>query len=350
MAAEIANSAVDNGRWHHTAASRALEQQLSPENTSIMSKASYHHTMSTTRNFKNSESIFKSISSTNFCSLVNYPSTAETVDSDDLSSNPYPSKRTDDKVLEPMAQSSGSESSTDSAAEDEREECEKWAADFIADTLFSPLPPPMANSPHRQRSISFAGSVSSDSSDDSRQSDDSSELSRSPVGFWFVPPSASKPRPPSDDDDTVWSPQVSPSASAQNIQLPRNRDRKVTFDTSGIPLADLSMDSISNTSGEVTNSLSTTTNQSRHSHNHEMILGNEHHRDENLPNLIQPYGMKRSLSYSAFSFKRISDNNSTESKAGNPNSIVIGSNEYGKYFEKFINLLIDRETTPLAKN
>ena len=32
MAGDIASSAVDNGRCHHAAASRVLEQQLSPEN------------------------------------------------------------------------------------------------------------------------------------------------------------------------------------------------------------------------------------------------------------------------------------------------------------------------------
>ena len=40
MSGDIASSAVDNGRWRHAAASRALEQQLSPENGCLSSSNS----------------------------------------------------------------------------------------------------------------------------------------------------------------------------------------------------------------------------------------------------------------------------------------------------------------------
>jgi len=112
-----------------------------------------------------------------------------------------------------MAQSSGSDSSSDGGAAEEKEqeeqECEQWAADFIAGTLDYAAPISIPKSTRsRQRSISFADSGSSSSDDSSSSdsdSDDSSELSKSPVGFWFVPPSASKVHNSRlAEEDTVW--------------------------------------------------------------------------------------------------------------------------------------------------
>lgn len=331
MAADIASSAVDNGRWHHVAASRALEQQLSPENNSLMSKTSFQNNLS--KGFKNSKSIFRSLSSTNIKSLAESSSSRlgdfERVSRSDETCDFDPSTN---KLPEPMAQSSGSESSTDSAEEEEREECEKWAAEFIAGTLFS-QPISIPNSPARQRSISFNHSYSSD---DSSHSDDSSELSKSPVGFWSVPPSASKGCSTRDEDDITWSPYVSPNTSVRNNQSSSSRDRKVTFDTSGLPSLDFKSKH-QYSQDENTENLS-----NMNEINTEM---NEIVCNSKFPDLTLPCGMKRSLSYSGF--KRMSDNKSIELSSA---SRADTSNEYEMYFQKFINLLIDRETAPTTKN
>ena len=343
MAAEIASSAVDNGRWHHAAASRALEQQLSPENSSLMSKTSFQSNLS--RGFKNSKSIFRSLSSANFKSLAENSSSSKPGDFERAltSDESCDFDRSLNKLPEPMAQSSGSESSTDSAGEEEREECEKWAAEFIAGTLFSQSIP-ISNSPARQRSISYTHSYSSD---DSSHSDDSSELSKSPVGFWSVPPSASKGCSARYEDDITWSPHVSPNTSVRDIQSSCCRDRKVTFDTSGLPSLDFNKTKCQ-FSHEDGNSESLSKTFQKETKLNEIVCNNGK-LDTKLPDLTLPCGMKRSLSYSGF--KRISDNKSIELiGVKSTTSRADTSHEYGMYFQKFINLLIDRETTPTTKN
>ena len=331
MASDIANSAVDNGRWHHAAASRALEQQLSPNNVHLNSTHSLKE--NTGRRSSCSSSIVKSASSVNFSSFTSVCSESDENglnSSSSLESNDYPST----KPPTPMAQSSGSDSSSDGLEEKDQDEdeCEKWAADFIAGTLDSVTTAlSVPNVSRRQRSISFA---ESDSSDDSSNSDDSSELSKSPVGFWFVPPSASKCRSAL-YEETVWSPEVSPNTSQRNLNcvddFALNRERKVKFDTKS--------------------------SIEKNGMHHEVNPNKDHAKNQISPEInnrgidvAMPLLMKRSLSYSAFSFKRINDGLLSASKATRGSSIDSATSEYEKYYQKFINLLIDRETTPIICN
>lgn len=325
MAANIANSAVDNGRWHHAAASRALEQQLSPEN-GVLSQS---HTFTKPRGM----SIFKSASSVNFSSFRSETSSGS------------------DAIPTPMAQSSGSDSSSDAEEEVEEEDCDKWAEELIAhkfDSAATSTPLSMSRfTGSRQRSLSFA---QSDSSDDSSSSttDNSDKLSSSPSGFWMVPPSASKSTPLFDDDDTTWSPVVSPSPAYDLVYsidsldlqqststLPSGTKRIVKFDTSTLIPPKIGLDLTAFEQPKV-NSNSTITNTTPTEDDIKTIP---------LAPIPKPNLMKRSLSYSAFSFKRIADDDSSDAMI-NPRASpsTIPTDQFQIYYQKFIDLLIIRET------
>ena len=323
MADDISKSAIDNGRWHHIAASRALEQQLSPQ-------------LGMRRVRKQSPHMFKSMSSMDFSSM-------------DFSS--MASENTTFNPPIPMAQSSGSDSSTETDGPGfitvDEDECEEWAAAFVASTLqLSSTPTPSAS--RRQRSISFARGIDdsdhqlSQASDEESHSTSSAELSSSPVGFWFVPPSASKEQM----DDSTWSPHSSPGHRTRSPDfrlrnelemegLDLDRSRIVRFDLPNlIPPVVMRPP---NRQGSP-NSFIPINNE------------NDGHKTmaETLNKSIAPAKlstMKRSNSYSAFSFKRILDEDDSIIKSRSKSAREEA--EQGRhYFQKFIDLLIDREITP----
>ena len=327
MADDISKSAIDNGRWHHIAASRALEQQLSPS-------------LGIRRLRKTPPTIFKSMSSLDFSSFHSGPSNLN---------SPPPAR----------AQSSGSESSTETDGQGsvDDEECEEWAAAFVANTLqLSTTATPTAT--RRQRSISFArGDDDSDyllagGSCEESLSSSHCESSASPVGFWFVPPSASK-----EDigaDDSTWSPHVSPGSRAKSPDfslrneldmegLDLDKSRVVRFDIPNlIPPKDYF------TSQTLQRSPNSFINDNDDGGND----GSRKAVDLNISTglcLSPPRGlpMKRSNSYSAFSFNRIiDDEDAYASFQPRIKSSREQSEQNHHYFEKFIDLLIDREITP----
>lgn len=307
MADEISRSAIDNGRWHHTAASRALEQHLSPE---LMNRGPKFSKALSTR-------MFKSQSSMNFSSFLS-----------EKSNNPPT----------PMAQSSESDSSsvTDQASADD-EECSEWAASFIANTL-EPSVSPKSSASRRQRSISFARGIDDSDhplvgSNHSISSASCSESVSSPVGFWHVPPGTSNI---DIDDDDNWSPHASPHVSGAS---PSSRLSK-----------DLDMDSLEIGKGRIVN----------------FDLGNlippliqrlpaEHECENNdhvgpsdaVSTKMSSLALKRSNSYSEFHFKRISDSNDIQPRTASKRD---NSEKLQHYFDKFIDLLIDREITPIYRS
>lgn len=306
MADDISKSAIDNGRWHHIAASKALEQQLSPDFAS-------HHL----RKRSDGTSMFKSQSSVNFTSFLidnsNTPST-------------------------PMLQSSASDSSTgtDQVSVGE-EECEEWAAYFIANTL--ELPTPERSITRRQRSISYAREDYEHSMSRSDHSDSSlshGESTSSPMGFWHVPPSASKDEI---EVDSIWSPYASPSLRATSPELGISKElemedlrlgksRVVKFDLGNLIPPASHGSSCNNASNEAPNH---TLNSSGHTTFEPLV----------------PKMIKRSNSYSAFSFRRISDEENIR-----PRNISARDHreKIKHYFHKFIDLLIDREITPKTRS
>lgn len=310
MAEDVALSAVDNGRWHHAAASRALAQKLSTEN----------NTARIVRSEKlNPISIFKSASSANFSSF---------------------SSEASNKPPTPMAQSSGSDSSSDAGdGGGDEEECEQWAAAIIADKLETSGAPRLSVSPSwrgRQRAISLSSSTDeSDENEDSSHDGSSCSSSSTPAGFWCVPPSSPKREI---DHDISWSPHISPATTPNLLSgfgFDSERDKPtskegeskvresvVKFNTSTflIPPAALApkIKPIEEALSEEID------------HKFPMI-------NISVPSLP----IKRSQSYSAFSsdlaLANSSNNAATRSKSTNTST-----DQFRAYYHKFIDLLITR--------
>jgi len=342
----------------------------------------------------NLSTMFKSQSSVNFTSFRN-------VFNDIVDSNACGSSINSLNPPTPMAQSSmsGSDSSSDSGGEEE-EECDEWAAAFLADTL-EPIhqSPKLPALTRRQRAISFAqgadsstGNLSNDSMHSSSTHD---ELSSSPMGFWHVPPGASKDSQSSDNDSSLWSPFASPSVSPslpsivgeseggignslemESLELERsckNPNRLVKFDMANVlPPRNFLRPTPVDASTEISDLLKENTSTN--------VCGNDEGtglqvqlEETSLPSSALPTnssafklqlfgGLRRSQSYSAFSFKRITDHNDSTVDAGKSLSKSgVGSAVHGKctgvdaeqhrqYFHKFVELLIDREITPKIRS
>ena len=166
MAADLAESAIENGRWHHAAASRALAEQLSPNAGSLLQADP-------------TLPIKKSASAIHMNQLDKTFSDPEGI----AGQEPTPG----------MVRSSASDSSSDSG-EIDHDDCEEWAAALVADVSL-------------ERSYSLTNTTKQDRSNsiESHDSHDSSE-EFSPKGFWHTRPSdfSEKSSSDEDDDDDSW--------------------------------------------------------------------------------------------------------------------------------------------------
>eukprot|EP00549_Striatella_unipunctata_P011100 CAMPEP_0118700904 /NCGR_PEP_ID=MMETSP0800-20121206/16887_1 /TAXON_ID=210618 ORGANISM="Striatella unipunctata, Strain CCMP2910" /NCGR_SAMPLE_ID=MMETSP0800 /ASSEMBLY_ACC=CAM_ASM_000638 /LENGTH=743 /DNA_ID=CAMNT_0006601631 /DNA_START=282 /DNA_END=2513 /DNA_ORIENTATION=+ len=165
ISVELATAAVENGRWHHAAASSALEKQLLPDGPSFTpskTKASIY-------------SMIKSASSTDFPSYMN-----------SLSHSRFETS-TPNMIVSSVSSGSDTGSDNDEDEDLDRGECDAWAASVIADVK----EPEMVDTERSQSSGSLCSSETA--------------LSSSPKGFWHFHPS-------SQDivDDSSWSPVNSP--------------------------------------------------------------------------------------------------------------------------------------------
>jgi len=159
MATELATSVFGNGRWHHSAASRAIADLLSPQHE-VCSRASFRR-------------VVKSASSVDITLLNKH-------------SEEFPT----------MTQSSLSDASSDvgDAVIIEQEDCEEWAAAIVADVSL-------------EKKLQEARKpVSDEESEDSA----SSVLSSSLNGFWFTRPGEHDVDDDVDDDTITWTPYASP--------------------------------------------------------------------------------------------------------------------------------------------
>jgi hypothetical protein len=165
MASELAHIAIENERWDHAAASRAIVDQLSPQK--IPRSASTFTRLS-------------SAGSKSFCDSSG----------GDKSLSEIQKELDEDAPDSPaMAQSSASDSSFEEPNDiiAEKDECEEWAASVILDVSVDqilPYPPSRRNL--RSESIS------------SECSSNSYNLSSSPKGFWHT-----RPGSPSLADDDI---------------------------------------------------------------------------------------------------------------------------------------------------
>jgi hypothetical protein len=189
MASELATSAVENGRWHHSAASRALAEQLSPNGGSLLRS-------------DRSSAMRKSASSAYFTAFF-----------DEVEVLDQPVQRND---VPGMASSvSDSSSEVDDMAVDGEEECEEWAAALIADVSLD-------------KSMSILQCKNRSASVECESASSDTELSSSPKGFWHVRPCTS-PSIASDDESIQWSPHTTPKAIADGPFLPLDIGPRVTF-------------------------------------------------------------------------------------------------------------------------
>lgn len=169
MAAGLARSAIENGRWHHAAASQALEEQLSPKSGSLFN---YAAPVSSNHMQKAQSAV----------DLAHY-----TQDLKDM----YSKKDSiPDRVM-----SSASDSSSDNAdgGDTERDECQEWATNLIADIS---LDKSMAALTKKGRSHSIESESSTESDGE---------------GFWYTNPNTSPALSTDSDDESIsWTPKNSP--------------------------------------------------------------------------------------------------------------------------------------------
>jgi hypothetical protein len=300
IASELAQVAVENERWHHTAASRALAEQLCTRRRSSM--------MSDTELRASIQRMHKSASSAEFSSSL----------------HGSPSDHSLDQVEESpeMQQSSVSDTTSevsDDAAAEEKEECEEWAASFIAELSLDQITPPVRRS-HRSSSIT---------SDDGSSA---SDLSSSPKGFWYVPPGCSPPRKDDDEGSINWSPKVSPRSSFE---------ASVRSASPGF-----SLDSSDHKERTPKTPIVKFVEPSKTAFRPPATVDVSEFKALSLDSFAdlqrQDSGMTRSKSYSALA---------SQAKNDGPGLSVLDSKNadayenYKMYFHKFIDLVIQRETT-----
>lgn len=332
MAAELAESAIENGRWHHAAASRALAEQLSPIAGGSLLSATPKCTLT-----KSKSALTLPHYSAGLAGLVAAAKKPEAPG---------------------MIQSSASDSSSDTG---EVEDCEEWAASLIMDVS---LDKSISLLHTKQRSPS----IESDNSSDSGCSD-------SPKGFWHVAPGSS----PDDDseasgasdDDTINWEEIPPlskslldmSASSLTNQMSSNspgpHERRVSYN----PFDDARRASIMlDQSGEVGDSTfsmfrppsKVTFAEPTQSREVPPFVGAKFkHSNSDVGELGLALSkrtenkLKRSQSYSALSSTMVEkiDAEEENTKVIRP----IDHEQYRDYFLKFIDLVIVRETSAAAR-
>lgn len=185
MASELATVAVDNERWHHSAASRALVDQLSPNPTAASADRS---------------SGFRLHKCASSGEMLSFSSDSSSVNHIAESLTEALARHAESPTMVPSTASS--DSSTESVdAVNEKDECEEWAANVLADVRYSDIQINMTGRTHRSSSI-----TSDDASSESG-------LSSSPNGFWHVRPGMTSITAPRQEGSVVWSPQPSPRTS-----------------------------------------------------------------------------------------------------------------------------------------
>jgi hypothetical protein len=286
MASELASSAVENGRWHHLAASKALADQLSPEGGSLLQESPV--------------AFCKSMSSYN---LVSFGDSSNSVTNE----------------LPAMSQATGSDTSSDTG---DHEECDDWAASVIADVSLEKRMSIL------QKSMQFkprSASVCSEHSSDTN-------LSSSPRGFWYIRPGSSPDDADSDSDSISWS---------QHL-VSKNDDPDKNFDEEeGVKLKTPRIAAFADSfTGGFHVTPPATVNVSTF----------KKAESETFPVLKKrASGLNRSQSYSAFSeLRRMSSTFSNRSGESSGLASVDEGEKFRGYFCKFVDLVIVREMTALA--
>jgi hypothetical protein len=299
MASELAVSAVENGRWNHVAASKALAEQLSPEGGSLL-----HHTKNTP------VSVFKSVSSID---LVTFPTEA-------AAAGPNTEMPT-------MSLSTGSDTDTESVDEDDEEGADLWASNVIANVSLD-----------HQQSLSMFQSLCRKPRSSSVCSEYSGDdLSSSPKGFWYQRPGSPQPfcSDESDADSFSWSPHHLSSTNLgkeNNSSVAPHEEGGDTFISPTATYAD-------SFSGGFLLPPPATVNVSTFKPASSKGSGSS------APPVKKGNVLLRSKSTSfLLEYRRSSTMSSSGDSSGRPNN-----EELKRYMKKFVSLVIVRETTALAR-
>jgi len=321
MAADLAESALENGRWHHAAASKALAEQLSPKGGSLLTYSS------------NSSRVLKAQSAVD---LAHYSEDMACFDT-------FTSTKKD--CTPGGVTSSGSDSSSDNGDGDLEEEgggCQEWATNLIADMSLD----------KSNAAIAKKGRSSSVGSDASTASSEAE-------GFWYTNPNTSPSLSVESDDESVtWSPANSPtnmSFMELSVSGLRNAFNPITGMSRRASVI-LNQDELTNTSPMLFRSSSKVTfakepvvSPARDDRHPLETLFNNHGKSDVVvqsePSSSFPRKetiMKRSQSYSALTSmmaEKFEEEDASRSRR------AVNPEQYREYFLKFIDLVIVRETT-----
>jgi hypothetical protein len=364
MAADLAESAIENGRWHHSAASRALAEQLTPNAGSLLNSRP-----GTLRIRKSASAL----------SMSQYTPGLDGFD--------MPLKQ---ELMPGMIHSSASDSSSETG-EVEREDCEEWDAEVIADVSteksFSLIKSRKGRSSdsssdtgevEREDCDEWAAEVIADVSMEKRFSlfksrkgrslsieSDGSNDSISPKGFWHTHP---------DDDDASWASWESLEESEHEILMQATRDKRERRMSSTIsynpfekvvdPLQEHGYDPFDNVvdplqehgdsvfhevrsptkvTFDATATKTDGTPDARFKHSNSDVGESVTFMQRN-----EGGGLKRSQSYSGLSSvsqKISNDEDVAASKVSRPDN----EDQRREYFLSFVDLVIVRETTAAAR-
>jgi len=317
MAIELATTAVENGRWHHSAAVKAIAEQLSPV-------AGGSLLLNAVGELPIESRFIKSASSANFSCFTS-----------DLAGE---LAQAEFKAEVPgMANSSASDESSDVGdAVTEQEEREEWAAAVIADvSMDQSISVIQLQQRRRSRSHSVA--------------EDESVLSSSPKGFWCVRPGNSALDDNSFDNDSFsWSPRVSPHTIPHTILDSMKDDFLPISALHSVP--DLGPDS--STSPTVTFAPEALNGGFLSPPPSTINVTNVNAGGMTAPLLKRASSggvITRSKSYSA-----LSENGRSSSLLSNSSSeylkhVTPGDEGWKNYFTKFVDLVIIRETFAVAR-
>lgn len=310
MAAELAESAVENGRWHHAAASRALQDQLSPKGGSLLSPTAF-----------DAKGVHKAASAINLSAL-----------SEGLAALVSEEKKTD--AVPSMAPSSASDSGSDNG-EDENEARDEWAASVIADVSLDVSFTMLGAKPRSH-------SIESDSSNDSDGG-----------GFWYRSPGSSPDSLDDSDTESInWTPNNSPPQTSFFEQA--TTSLKKTYNPFAARRNSII---VASTDTEV---LERYKSPARVTFSEQLLFGNEREKRDlgsklkhsnsdlvSIPAKPAEGTLKRSQSYSAIS-SSLSEKKAAEDEA-KERIRTVDSEKYRDYFMKFVDLVIVRETTAASQ-
>lgn len=369
MASELAVSAVNNGRFHHATASLALEEQLATRGNSILNRSFKSRPIKRSA----SSAVVSRASSLGggsiFSAFTDELSKVDSAYSEEFCDSTCASRQNSSQCPPGMVHTSQSDNST--ADIDDADACSfasevpsedggagEWAAALVAVADQSMDKDTFLGKQQRDRSISESSQSSGDS-DGSSSTESSSDLCKSPVGFWYVRPGSSSIENDSSEDDgeepICWTPSLSSSCANPDSLLNGDDGPSCILPPSGFSTSNL---------GKLLTE-ATEFDESSHPSNADDEFGPITPEQGVLPTTVGCLSsmhptkktLSRSISYSAFSTSNNGHAPNTDFKSKFTQSTTKGmgtirtstqeNDLFRTYFVKFVDLLVARETERL---